>query len=116
MVRRAWYHQNKNRARASSRRRALAKLGTTPEERTTLLEKQKGCCAICKARFVSTRGIHTDHDHETGKFRALLCVKCNAGLGVIERDGGRWLWGAMAYLVKHGHPGFTWAYEREDVA
>ena len=113
---REWYAANKDHARKHARKKALAKLGTTPEDRARALASQGGRCAICRAPFRSSRSTHTDHDHDTGKFRALLCARCNNGLGVVEREGGRWLWGAMAYLVKHGHPEFTWAYEREDVA
>jgi hypothetical protein len=49
--------------------------------------KQKGCCAICgrhesefKTRF------HIDHDHTTGKLRALLCSGCNTGIGGLQDD------------------------------
>jgi hypothetical protein len=109
-----WYEENQNRALAASRRRALAKLGTTPEEREAARAAQNNRCAICRCEFTASRRIHTDHDHNTGVFRALLCVVCNNGLGVVEREGGQWLWSAMRYLVKHGHPGFTWAYEPKD--
>lgn len=37
-----------------------------------------------------------DHDHDTGKFRGLLCVKCNQTLGWIERHMGSY----QAYLDK----------------
>lgn len=111
---RAWHYANLDRARASARRKALAKMGTTPEERAQRLTEQNGCCAICLAPFKDSRNTHTDHDHRTGLFRALLCTKCNNGLGVIEREGGTWLWGAMKYLVQHGNGDFAWAYEPED--
>ena len=46
---------------------------------------QQGRCKICK-RHQSDIGkrFHVDHDHKTGKFRALLCFNCNKQLGVVE--------------------------------
>lgn len=41
-----------------------------------------------------------DHDHATGKFRAILCIKCNFDLGMIEKDEGRFL-GLLDYKTKH---------------
>lgn len=45
------------------------------------LEKQKGECKICGKKMNKPQ---VDHDHNTGKYRALLCVPCNNGLGVYE--------------------------------
>ena len=112
---RAHYAANREHHRKMARRKALAKLGTTPEERAAVLVAQNGLCAICQQPFRNSTQTHTDHDHETGLFRALLCNGCNHGLGIVERDGGHWLWAACAYLVRHGHPGFTWVYEPEDL-
>lgn len=41
-----------------------------------------------------------DHDHKTGKFRAMLCGKCNLDLGMIECNETRFL-GLMDYKTKH---------------
>ena len=40
-----------------------------------------------------------DHNHKTGKFRALLCSPCNVKLGVIESDENIFL-GLMEYETK----------------
>lgn len=42
--------------------------------------KQKGLCASC-GEPPTPRGLAVDHDHNTKKVRALLCIKCNAALG-----------------------------------
>lgn len=41
-----------------------------------------------------------DHNHQTGKFRALLCMHCNTLLGTVENSLGKIL-GLMDYLNKH---------------
>jgi len=44
--------------------------------------EQSGCCAGCKKhQSVLKRNLSLDHDHETGKYRGLLCNKCNFAAG-----------------------------------
>lgn len=56
--------------------------GITAEEADAMLERQGGLCAICRAAPAA----HVDHDHATGKVRALLCFNCNGGLGQFKDD------------------------------
>lgn len=56
---------------------------------------QKGLCAICQKPLPAR--IHRDHNHETGKWRGVLCPGCNLGISPIERAG--WLEKALAYLA-----------------
>ncbi len=49
--------------------------------------KQDGCCALCgrhETEFYFR--LNFDHDHKTGKLRALLCTNCNAALGHLQDD------------------------------
>lgn len=46
------------------------------------LDKQNGKCKICEKEMKTP---HVDHDHVTGKYRGLLCVFCNNGLGIYEK-------------------------------
>ena len=46
------------------------------------LENQQGKCKICEKEMVLP---HVDHDHNTGKYRGLLCVACNNGLGTYDK-------------------------------
>lgn len=75
--------------------------GITRAEFEAAKEKQGGLCAICR-RPQSKRGhdLHIDHDHSTGKFRALLCDPCNVGLGFFADDMER-LAAAIEYLRTH---------------
>jgi hypothetical protein len=55
-----------------------------------LTEEQGGRCKVCgsdgDARGDGTRGLLLDHDHTTGKPRAMLCTRCNAALGMMHED------------------------------
>lgn len=55
--------------------------GLNKAEYLAMLDAQGGVCAICSLQNVNGRRLSVDHDHATGKIRALLCIKCNAGLG-----------------------------------
>ncbi|GAA4977252.1 endonuclease VII domain-containing protein [Yinghuangia aomiensis] len=69
------------------------KYGLTEERYQEMLEAQVGRCAIC----LVARAEHVDHDHETGRVRALLCFNCNAALGQFK-DRPDALRRAAAYL------------------
>lgn len=57
------------------------KYGVTPEKFAEMLAEQGGLCAICNR--TEDGPLHVDHDKETGKVRALLCGRCNRGLGMF---------------------------------
>jgi Recombination endonuclease VII len=59
--------------------------GLTLSDWMTLLLKQEHKCAICKVEFrdIGWRA-ETDHDHNTGMVRGLLCGKCNKMLGFAK--------------------------------
>lgn len=65
------------------------KRGITLAQYDAMLQVQGGLCAICQrpeTKFRKDTGaifnLAIDHDHVTGKNRALLCTKCNALLGM----------------------------------
>lgn len=77
--------------------------GLTLADYKRMLADQGGVCAICAEPPTDTKGpwkLHVDHDHGDGAVRALLCTKCNTGLGAF-RDRGDLLAKAMAYLAHH---------------
>ena len=81
------YHKDKERARKNMYKYLY---GITLKQYGDILEQQHGVCAICKELPKGRKGHRTalvpDHNHETGKIRALLCHKCNVMLGKIENN------------------------------
>lgn len=87
------------------------KYGISMDEYDRLFVIQRGLCAICgrperagkRPEFLEDRPgvrlLSVDHDHETGKVRALVCDRCNAGLGLFEDDPLR-LRAAADYLER----------------
>ncbi len=71
--------------------------GLTSDQVAARLQQQGGKCAICG---VAQAKWHGDHDHVTGKFRSVLCSKCNMGLGLFNDDPDR-MTIAVAYLRRH---------------
>lgn len=69
---------------------------------------QDSCCAICNIHESEApkKRLHVDHDHTTGKVRALLCGNCNVGLGHFK-ENINFLEAAIRYLRHHqtGNPG-----------
>jgi hypothetical protein len=59
--------------------------GLEPGEYDRMLEAQGGRCAICMKQPRAKR-LSVDHDHNTGRVRALLCQPCNRGLRSFEHD------------------------------
>lgn len=89
------------------RNTALKKaFGITLEGFNSMLVTQNQVCAICgnPETIHNSRGhlmnMHVDHDHATGKIRALLCSKCNNGLGCF-RDNTDVMQKAIDYLNHH---------------
>jgi hypothetical protein len=69
----------------------LINYGCTNDEFETMLATQQGKCAICQSPELNrhkggVRKLSIDHDHATGRIRALLCGACNTGLGSLRHD------------------------------
>ena len=78
--------------------RRKAKYGMARDEYEALVLNQKGRCAICKKTVGDA--LRVDHDHETGKIRALLCNNCNTAIGLLE-ENTETLANAIEYLKQH---------------
>jgi hypothetical protein len=80
-----WNVKNKDRVYLNS---VKHKYGLKAKEHAELFEAQGGRCAICFVHQdqLPTR-LHTDHCHETGTVRGLLCKFCNLALGGHQKAG-----------------------------
>lgn len=84
----------------------IRKFGVDPITYFSMLDKQDEKCAICRIDYEDAHERYgkifaVDHCHSTGKVRALLCVKCNNGLGAFE-DNPDWMRLAAEYVEKEG--------------
>jgi len=82
------------------------KYDITRERYDQMFAEQDGGCAICKRPETALMGkkvmeLAVDHDHATGKVRALLCSTCNTALGSFQ-DRVDLLQAAVEYLKFHG--------------
>ena len=81
------------------------KFGLTLSDYNQMMLEQLFMCAICGAEETEEdRLLSVDHDHETGEVRALLCGKCNRGLGMFK-DDPELLRTAANYLDYHRREG-----------
>lgn len=55
--------------------------GITLEQWEDLFSRQGCVCGLCRSDKPGQRGWATDHDHETGRVRGILCHRCNLILG-----------------------------------
>lgn len=83
------------------------RFGMTTEDYDRMLAAQGGVCAICSGGSTQVhrktgklRELAVDHDHVTGKVRALLCTDCNTGLGLFN-DSADLIRAAADYLDRH---------------
>lgn len=98
------YRQDPSKSARAFRRWLLkSRYGMTEAAFEAELLWQGGRCAICPATeaSVSQSALHVDHDHKTGAVRALLCSRCNIGIGCFADDPSR-LAVARDYLLYHG--------------
>jgi hypothetical protein len=59
--------------------------GIVYEDYLSMHREQEYRCKICKRHADEfKKGLVVDHNHKTGKVRALLCTNCNSQLHVLE--------------------------------
>lgn len=79
-----YYRKTKDKvAQYRSDLRLNRKYSLSRNEWTTMLANQNNKCLLCEYDFTKVKPC-VDHNHKTGKVRALLCRECNLKLQVIE--------------------------------
>lgn len=104
-----WERDNPEKVAMMQLKSRLKKYGIDVETYKNMLDFQGGVCALCKnpeveiisKKYPYPRSLCVDHDHNTGKVRALLCQKCNQGIGAFK-DDPMLLCVAAEYLQYHG--------------
>lgn len=66
----------------------VGKYGITRDDYRDAWYRQGGVCVVCKQPERTARNhlLSIDHDHETGRFRGLLCSHCNRAIGLLQDD------------------------------
>jgi hypothetical protein len=83
-----WYQDNKIKVRNYKLKR---KFKISISEYNDMFDEQNGLCAICKKSEIkkhngTIQSLAVDHNHSTGKVRALLCSNCNTALGSLKEN------------------------------
>lgn len=76
------------------------KFGLTEAQYELMIVAQDGHCAICAELDRPEKRLAVDHDHVTGRIRALLCDRCNRGIGFLDENPER-LCAAANYIERH---------------
>jgi hypothetical protein len=75
--------ESRERVHGSTRHYHLTRrYGLSAAEVAEMVSGQFGVCPIC----IRSGPVHVDHDHATGRVRAVLCFNCNGGLGQFRDD------------------------------
>ena len=92
---------NSERVKELSRKtHIMRKFGITIEEYDAMSSAQNGVCAICENPCATGYKLAVDHNHTTGKIRALLCKNCNTAIGLLKENTDT-MTKAIKYLEFH---------------
>ena len=87
-ARRAWYAADRAAQVDEAWERRRRTYGVTEARFQRLLADQSWGCGMCGTRNPPVPagrmdGWHVDHDHQTGRVRGILCLRCNVRLGAL---------------------------------
>lgn len=78
---RKWYKEHKPHRLSRARSNRLKRVyGLDSKEWDALFATQKNRCAVCETSNPGPHW-HTDHKHDTGEVRGILCHNCNLAIG-----------------------------------
>lgn len=77
-----WRRKNPDKVRDHKLRH---RYGIIQADKNRMWTEQNRQCAVCR-KTLGITAANTDHDHETGKVRGLLCGPCNRGLGLLQES------------------------------
>lgn len=106
----AQHNANSDRWRRKAQQQGYYQQEHVKERMRSYYRKKKGvptatrpCPTLCENCLQSPgkRGMHLDHDHDTGAFRGWLCGRCNMGLGALG-DTIATIERLLAYLRRAG--------------
>jgi len=90
------YEQNRN-------NHLKRKYNLTIEEWDKMYREQNGKCDCC-GDHIKAKDMCTDHNHDTGEVRALLCSNCNTAAGLLKDSPSR-VMKLYSYLTRRGYYG-----------
>lgn len=103
--------QSKRNKLTSSKRNSylLKRFGITEEQYGYLLQKQEGCCGVCRRHANEFKQrLSVDHDHYSGAIRGLLCNYCNRRIvGRHRTPSGAILLRSAADYLDNTYPGWV---------
>ena len=83
-----WKRKNRERARISGRKGGRTDWLPGEHERAEQRLLTVTNCGVCKGEDPRhVRGWSADHNHETGKFRGMVCHPCNMAISHVEKYG-----------------------------
>lgn len=90
----AYNEFHKERQRAWARKHQFrTRYDLTLEQYDNMVAQQAGKCLVCgvvpKLTKRTSKGLHVDHCHKSGKVRGLLCHQCNCAIGLLKEDTNR---------------------------
>lgn len=106
----SWKERNRERYLAGLKRRGLVRhYGITLEQRDAMIAEQGGC-AICRCKQPIGKDWCVDHNHRTGRVRAILCSPCNQAIGLFKESAER-MERAVLYIEGHDAIDYNHTYE-----
>lgn len=93
---REWRKSNPDKVRAS---KVKSTYGLDAAAHAAMRDAQGGCCAVCHEPLRGGRAECVDHNHASGRVRAILCAGCNKAIGHASENPA--VLRALADYVEH---------------